>query len=75
MFAAPNSFDLLFATIGLVAMIFVGVVAIIWADRWRKHAMRPPSNSDDVTTYRVLRDEGLLKPDEYRQIRERLRRK
>jgi hypothetical protein len=65
--------DLVWATAGLVGAVLVGVIAIVWLDRWRKRTradMQAPA--DEIGEYRDLFDQGLLSADEYDRIRRRL---
>jgi hypothetical protein len=63
--------DLIWYTVALVGAVLVGVVVIVWVDRWRKRSnLQAPA--DELGQYRGLFDQGLLSPEEYDRIRRRL---
>jgi hypothetical protein len=69
--ARGMNLELIWATVGLVAAILLGVILIVWVDRWRKRS-RAEGPADELDQYRGLLDQGLLSPEEYERIRTRL---
>jgi hypothetical protein len=71
--AREMNLELIWAAVGLLGAVLVGVIAIVWVDRWRKRsAMDAGGPSDELTHYRMLFEQGLLTPEEYERIRRRL---
>jgi hypothetical protein len=68
----PMNLDLVWAALGLVAAILVGVIAIAWVQRWRKGSSELLDPQDELESYRVLFKQGLLSAEEWEQIRKRL---
>jgi hypothetical protein len=68
---------LLGATALLIGVLLLGAMALYWADRWRKQQLAEtgPSTSDELTSFRVLYEQGELSQSEYDRIRSRLARK
>jgi hypothetical protein len=64
--------ELLQAALGLVAVIFVGVLVLTWLNRWRKQPLLPPTTEEELAHYRKLVEQGLLSKEEFERIRGRL---
>ena len=64
---------LLWATLGLVGAVLVGVVLITLVDRWRKRAAEPPGTANEqLAEFRSLYERGELSQEEFERIRARL---
>jgi len=71
--ARGMNLDLVWATAALVGAVFIGVVVIVWVDRWRKRSLTElQAPADELGHYRELFDQGLLSAEEYERIRRRL---
>ena len=65
--------ELIWSTLALVGLFFLGAGIIAWIDRWRKRqTAAPPQLEDDLGTYQALFDKGELSREELEQIRGRL---
>src|SRR5262249_54439220 len=70
--AAPSLWDprLLWATVGLVAIVLVGVLLILWINSWRKRVgSEPLSANDQLARFRELYERGELSHGEFGRIR------
>jgi len=71
--ARGMNLDLIWWTAALVGVVFIGVVVIVWVDRWRKRSLAEfQAPADELGHYRALFDQGLLSAEEYERIRRRL---
>jgi hypothetical protein len=71
--ARELNFELIWAAVGLVGAVLVGVMVIVWVDRWRKRSGTDAgAPSDELSHYRMLFEQGLLTAEEYERIRRRL---
>jgi hypothetical protein len=62
--------DTLWATLGLVGAVMVGVLVIWYVDRWRKRAAEPAESDDDrLAHFQELFDKGEISPQEFERIR------
>jgi hypothetical protein len=55
----------------LVGLVLLGALAVLWVKRWHAahQAPLPPTRIED---YRALMEKGLLDPQEFERIRDRL---
>jgi hypothetical protein len=72
LFARELNMDLVWATAGFVGAVLVGVVVIVWVERWRKRPWTPLAPAEELERYRQLFERGELSADEYRKICDRL---
>jgi hypothetical protein len=64
---------LLWATVGLLGLVLVGVLIIVWLDRWRKDSGQASvSANDQLSQFRDLRERGELSSEEFERIRKSL---
>jgi len=68
----PLNLDLVWAALGLVAAVLVGVIVIAWVQRWRKRSADPSDPEAELDNYRDLCERGLLSSEELERIRARL---
>lgn len=68
----PVNLDLVWAALGMVAAILVGITVILWVQRWRKRAADPADPETELANYRALFEGGLLSAEEWERIRARL---
>jgi hypothetical protein len=62
--------QLIWLTLGVVAVILVGAAIIAVVDRWRKRPFREKlSASDQLAQFRALFERGQLKAEEFERIR------
>jgi len=64
--------DLIWATLGFVALVLVGALAIAWVNRWWRGLKAPEAPAAELEQYRVLFEQGVLNAEEYERIRSRL---
>jgi hypothetical protein len=70
--AAPSVWDprLLWATVGLVAIVLAGVLLILWINSWRKRTgSKSLSANDQLAHFRELYERGELSHGEFDRIR------
>jgi hypothetical protein len=61
---------LLWATVGLLGLVLLGVLVIAWLDRWRKQSGSAScSANDQLAEFRELRERGELSAEEFERIR------
>jgi hypothetical protein len=71
--ARGMNLELMWATVALVGAVLIGVVVIVWVDRWRKRSLADmQAPADELGHYRELFDQGLLSAEEYERICRRL---
>jgi len=71
--ARGMNLELVWATAALVGAVLIGVVVIVWVDRWRKRSLADmQAPADELGHYRALFDQGFLSAEEYDRIRRRL---
>lgn len=58
-------------TLLMVGAVGLGVIIIVWAKRWLTAQQATPAETT-VEDYRVLLEQGLLDPQEFERIRDRL---
>jgi hypothetical protein len=68
----PLNLDLVLAALGLVAAVLVGVVIILWVQRWQRRSADASDPGAELDNYRDLFRRGLLSPEEFERIRTRL---
>jgi hypothetical protein len=68
----PLNLDLVWAALGLVAAVLVGVIVIVWVQRWQKRSADPGDPQAELDNYRALCERGLLSSEELERIRTRL---
>ena len=68
----PLNLDLVWAALGLVAAVLVGVIVIVWVQRWQKRSAEPGDPEAEMDNYRALCERGLLSSEELERIRARL---
>jgi hypothetical protein len=64
--------DLIWATLGLIAVILAGAIVIAWANRWRRGLSNADTPATELEQYRALFEQGVLNKEEYERIRTRL---
>jgi len=70
--ARPPLWDprLLWLTLALVAVILLGVLILVWVDRWRKRSdTERLSANDQLANFRELYEQGQLSAEEFEQVR------
>jgi uncharacterized membrane protein len=71
--AAPGSRGILWPLIILTAVIVVGIVVIVWADRWRKRPVELSlTPAEQMARFQELYDRGELSQQEFDRIKARL---
>ena len=68
----PLNLDLVLAALGLVAAVLVGVIIILWVQRWQRCSVDSSDPGVELDNYRDLFRRGLLSPEEFERIRTRL---
>ena len=68
----PLNFDLVWATLGLVAAILAGITILLWVKRWRNRVADQTDPETELANYRDLFENGLLSAEEWERIRARL---
>lgn len=70
---ADKTTDLVLTCMILVLVLLVSAVLVRVADRWRRQEDSPACTPhDQLAELRRWRDEGLIEPDEYSRLREKL---
>jgi len=70
---ADKTTDLVLTCMILVLVLLVSAVLVRVADRWRRQEDAPSCTPhDQLAELRRWRDEGLIEPDEYSRLREKL---
>lgn len=64
--------ELVQAMLGLTAVIFLGVLVLLWFNRWRRRAAAPPTPDDELKHYRSLYEQGLMSHEEFERLRAHL---
>jgi hypothetical protein len=60
----------------LTGLIFLGVWAIVWVKRWRQHNQQTRhSPEEEISSYRQLLEQGVLRQEEFDRVRIRLEQK
>jgi hypothetical protein len=58
------------AAVGLVAFILLGILVLWWVNRWRKdEAEIQPLAGDQLTEFRELHERGQISQEEFERIR------
>jgi hypothetical protein len=70
--AAGMNMELIWYSAALVGAVLIGVVILVWADRWRRSLSQTQAPADELGQYRALLEQGLLSAEEYDRIRRRL---
>ena len=68
-----RNLQLIGATVLLAAAIGLGVAAIVWVKRWREQLTEEPTAGEQLETFQIMHDEGLIDSEEYERILERMR--
>jgi hypothetical protein len=63
--------DLLLVALALMGLIVVGVITIVWVDRWRKRPTTEKSG-EELALFRQMVEQGTLSAEEFERIRSKL---
>jgi hypothetical protein len=64
--------EVIWGTVGLMAVLLVGAFCVWVVDRWRKKTLARPDAKEELTDFRAMYERGEITEAEYFRLRDRV---